>query len=434
MGFFDRFRRKGRPRKEPKRETLAFPRGLGSGRRLGNRKGYTAPKLTPANLRYFSHTPFARRAINAIKDPVSMLDWEVVPVPDAKGGRHLDQKIQVLTDCLERPNNDDSFRTLMEQAVEDFLVVSAGAIEQQIGGDAVRPLWMWPVDGQSIKLFAGWAGGRDEARYLQTVGNTHLSVEEGRPLRNDELIYIRPNPTTASPYGYGPLEVAFRTISRQLGAAEYAGNVASNAVPPHLLWLEGLDDNTLRAFREYWRDEIEGQGQTPIVGGEKEPKAVALHGGDDSALYLKWQEFLIRTIAASFNISPQNLGLESDVNRNTSETAEDRDWAQAIVPTARLFESHLTRETIQGRMGEPLLRFRFTGLQRKDEKAEAERFSLYYKNNAITPNEQRARLGEPPLESQWADMTYTDTQVAVAAARGVQKLEDKQLQEDDTNV
>jgi len=434
MGLFDRFRRKGRRRKEPERETMAFPRGSRFGHMGNGRKGYTAPKLTPANLRYFSHTPFARRAINAIKNPVSMLEWEIVPVQDAKGGRHLDQKIQTLTDCFERPNNDDSFRTLVEQVCEDILAVSAGAIEQQIGGNDARPLWMWPVDGQSIKIFAGWAGGRDEARYLQAIGNSHLSVEEGRPLRNDELIYIRPNPSTASPYGYGPLEVAFRSISRQLGAAEYAGNVASNAVPPHMIWLQGQGSDTLRQFREYWRDEIEGQGQTPIIGGDKEAKAVDLHGGDDSALYLKWQEFLIREIAAAFDISPQNLNLEADVNRNTSETAEDRDWAQAIVPMATQIEAHLTREAIHGRMGEPLLQFKFKGLERQDEKAEAERFQIYYQNNAVTPNEQRARLGQPPIESQWADMTYADVKIAQAAARGVKVLEDKQLQEDNDNV
>jgi hypothetical protein len=29
-------------------------------------------------------------------------------------------------------------------------------------------------------------------------------------LRDDEIIYIRPNPSTATPFGLGPLEVALR--------------------------------------------------------------------------------------------------------------------------------------------------------------------------------------------------------------------------------
>jgi hypothetical protein len=43
---------------------------------------------------------------------------------------------------------------------------------------------------------------------------------------------------------------------------------------------------------------------------------------------------------------PQNLGVERDLNRNTSETSEDRDREQAIKPYAHLLESHLTREAL----------------------------------------------------------------------------------------
>jgi hypothetical protein len=50
-------------------------------------------------------------------------------------------------------------------------------------------------------------------------------------LRNDELIYIRPNPSTATSFGHGPLEVEFNTASRIPGVGEFAGDVASNARP-----------------------------------------------------------------------------------------------------------------------------------------------------------------------------------------------------------
>jgi hypothetical protein len=47
---------------------------------IRNNKWRYLYKPTPRNLRYFSHAPFARRAINAIKNPIKMLDWEITPL------------------------------------------------------------------------------------------------------------------------------------------------------------------------------------------------------------------------------------------------------------------------------------------------------------------------------------------------------------------
>jgi len=44
-------------------------------------------------------------------------------------------------------------RTLFEQVVEDILL-GAGAIEQQLSGDPMRPLWMWPVAASMLEGMA----------------------------------------------------------------------------------------------------------------------------------------------------------------------------------------------------------------------------------------------------------------------------------------
>src|SRR5262249_25075471 len=145
------------------------------------------------------------------------------------------------------------------------LMLGAGAIEMQVGGDKLRPLWLYPVDALSIQIYAGWAGNRDEAKYCQVPGYGMLAVGGGVDLRADELIYIAPNPSTAHPFGCGPLEIAFTTVSRLLGVGEYAGNVATNARPTTLLNLGTVNDAQLQAFRSYWTNEIEGQGKMPIL-------------------------------------------------------------------------------------------------------------------------------------------------------------------------
>lgn len=438
MGLLDYFkgRRPGRRRQEPPRDTIAFPNLLRQGASQTTRR--IAYKPTPRNLRWFSLNPYARRAINAIKNPIAMLEWEVVPADGVKLNAELERQIEIASYCIDHPNGDDSARTLFEQVVEDILL-GAGAIEMQVSGDEARPLWMWPVDGLTIQIFPGWAGGRNEARYVQIVGyGNFVGNGSGQQvlLRNDELMYIRPNPSSATPFGHGPLEIAFNTVSRILGVGEFAGNVASNARPSIALDLgEGATDEILGAFRQYWRNEVEGQGQMPIWGMQaigtdgksRGPSVLRLYPEGDKGLYLEYQEFLIREIAAAFDLSPQNLGIERDVNRNTSETAEDRDRRQAIKPVAHLLASHLTREAIHGRLGFSQLEFRFKGIEAEDELSLAKVFEAEYRSNAITPNEYREARGMPPSENEFSDMLAADVEIAKNAARGAAVVDDKQL-------
>ncbi len=410
----------GRPRHLPERETDLYPRLIGLGVIPGVNAHQPLIKMQPATLRYFSRTPHARRAINAVKNPIAMLDWEIVPKDKKTKEGLLKAQCDAVTESFRNPNQDDSFRTFVEQIVEDILVAGAGAAETQVGGMPLRPLWMWPTDGMSIQIFPMWSGDKNEARYLQTLGFGNVSMIQGVQLRNDELMYIRPNPSTATPYGYGALEIAFQTISRKLGVAEYAGKLTANATPENLLAFKGYDVNALQTLRTWWRNEVEGQGQAPIVG-QSEKDGIQVHklrGSDDKALYLEYQEFLIREIAAAFDLSPQNLGLEADVNRNTSETAEDRDWDQAIKPMADLLAAHFNRDCIAGLLGFSQIEFRWKGLDREDEKATADIFAVYYENNTITPNEQREKLGMQPSKSKWADLNYADVQVEIAKDKG----------------
>ena len=417
----------GRRRHEPTRDTQIYPRLMQvlSGQRIDKKQPVYKP--TPWNLRAFARTPYARRAINAIKGPIAQLDWEVVPKDGVEMNSELQRQCEIVTRCLRSPNLEDSWRSLVERVMEDILS-GAGAIEQQLSGDKERPLWLYPVDGLSIQLYPAWSGDPKEAKYSQVPGYGILSGGGfGIDLRADELMYIIPNPTTSHPFGTGPLEVAFMTISRMVAVGEYAGNLASNARPNLILSLGKADQAGLDAFRSYWTNEIEGQGKMPIIAGSEDIKAINLTAEGDKALYLAWQEFLKSEIATAFDLSPQNLGVERDVNRNTAEVAEDRDWDHAIKPYAALLASHINREAIEGLLGFSQIQFRFVGLDREDEKATAEIYKTYYESNAITPNEQREKLGLPPLDCEWGDMTYADVQIAISAARGAAKVEDSEL-------
>lgn len=426
MGIFNDIRLwAARRRYQPERDSLAYPKLISL---MGQNRTLGTPKPTPTNLRYFSRTIYARRAINRIKDAIVALPWQVVADSKASSAQ---QQAETVAKCLDNPNLADSFRTLLEQVIEDALVTGSGVMEQAVSPDAARPIWLWPVDATTIRPVVKWDGNPKAVRFLQALGYTGgsiLSEISAKQLKAEEIVYLRLNPSTESPYGYGPLEIAYDSISWKLGVGRYSANAASNAQPQNLIYPGQIQTEAeILAFRAYWRNEVEGQGQTPIIGGPNKPEVIRLHAGTDDALYLKWQEFLIREIATGFNLSPQSLGVERDVNRNTSETAEDRDWESAIKPVAQLIEAHINRDVLWARHGLYNLRFQFDGLDREDEMARADIFTKEYQSNATTPNEYRASRGLEPLKSRWADLTYADMQVAMKAAQGAKEVDDPDI-------
>jgi hypothetical protein len=395
-----------------KRHTEALPgwNQFGS----GNAKT-PIPKPTPWNLRRFAESPIPRRAINAIKDPVAALKWEIRPLEDVPALPDQARRIKAARYSFSHPNRDDSWRSFSEQVIEDVLTAACGAIELGRSTNPDRPLWLWPVDGLSIQLFPGWTGDTREARYAQATGFSSANIL----LRNDELMYIKTNPRTSTPFGLGPLEVAFSTINHLLGATNTAAKTASNQQPQGILDLgEGVSEPQVTAFRSYWRHEVEGRGITPIIGGQKQPQFIRLFKGDDSDMRLEWQNFLIRVIAASFNLSPLALGLERDVNRSTAEVMGDKDHQHAVKPMANLLAEHLTREALHRKLGWTDLGFFWVDLDREDDEQQGRIMGAYVDRDVLTPDEVRQKLGLPALPGGWGGMVRTQRAILIAQAAG----------------
>jgi hypothetical protein len=362
------------------------------------------PKPTPPNLRRFAETPVARRAINVIKDRIVGMRWRIQP----RRGRSVEQiadglkRIELLTENFETPNTDDSFRSLIEQVLEDVIVGGFGAIEigvnpgwdlasVDVRSEPKLPLIMWPVDGATIRIMTDWNGSPDSPRYAQVTG---LYGAEGQIVLNDnELSYIRLNPRTHTPFGLGRVEVAFETINAFLGAYRYAGRLASNSVVQYALWLQGLTPAHHERLIRWWQDEIEGTGRVPIISAETKPEVLRFGAGTDADLRLAWQEFLLRIIANAFDLPAVFLGLEQDVNRSTAAEMTEMAFRSAIVPTARLMAEYLTRDVIGKRLGWTDLEFVFTDVDAQDEMEQAQIDEILLRSGVVTVNEVRRARG-----------------------------------------
>ena|SRR5271165_2289337 len=393
---------------ETARRTVPLPSILTSGAPTLMRAG-VMPKPTPGNLRRFAEMPVARRAINIVKDRVAGMQWRIEPRrgrfgsshPVAKNGGQgghpntVEERIAVLTENFEAPNPEDSFRSMIEQVLEDVLVGGFGAIELDLTGDERRPLVLWPVDGASIRIKSDWDGNPASPRYVQATGQFAPNAEI--TLADEELAYIRLNPRTHTPFGLGKLEVAFETIHEFLGAHRYAARLASNTVVQYALWLQNLTPQHHERLIRWWQDEIEGTGKVPILSVESKPEVLRFGAGTDADLRLQWQEFLIRIIADAFDLPPMMLGLERDVNRNTATTQSDDAFRTAVVPVARLIAEHLTRDVISKRLGWNDLQFVFTDVDAPNELEQAQIQQILVGCGVLTVNEVRQMKGLPPL-------------------------------------
>ncbi len=351
------------------------------------------PKPTPVNLRKFAETPVPRRAINFIKDRIASMDWQVklkrgygsADVPDAAA------KMLALRRCLEEPNESDSFRTLAEQVLEDAIVGGFGAIEMEATGDDARPFELWPVDGATIRVDARWNGDPEVPRYAQQTGR--MGLEALIPLRDDELIYLRTNPRTHTPFGLGRLEVAFETVNQFLSANRYAGKLASNSVVQFALWLNEVTPQQHERLIRWWQDEIEGTGRVPLLSCEQKPEVLKFNGGTDADLRLLWQEFLIRMIANAFDIPPMMLGLSTGLNRSTASELAEEAFQTAIVPTAKQFAEYITRDLFAKKLGWREFEFVFNDLEARDDMEEVQIQTELIKAGVLTVDEVRAMRG-----------------------------------------
>ena len=214
-------------RKGPERETFAYPvlNSMGFGGRQPLQR--TLPKISPWSLRRFSEYPPARRAINAIKLPILDLPFSI-SLKKPVGARRYDAdpepteeqhaRIAAATDMLVRPNNEYTGREFLELLLEDLLVLGGGVFEDQQNRSDTRPLLLWAVDSQSVRVNVQWTPGSKEFRYSQGRGYLFgaAGTTDDVKLQDDELCYIKLNSRTSTPFGLGYLEVAFSCYSADM--------------------------------------------------------------------------------------------------------------------------------------------------------------------------------------------------------------------------
>lgn len=365
-------------------------------------------KAVPYNLRRLSRTPVPRRAMNMIKGAMISQPWDIraiddVPVHDTD---EQEDRIKIAKRTFQHPNMQDSFQTFIEMGLEDMLVLGTFVAEMATTLDPERPIKMWAVNVESIRIFPAWseATSQDMPHYAQMTG---LKGERGAILfYDDEMMYVKDNPSTDSPFGLGKMEVGFQSINDFLGVQGMSGRAGTDQVHKTFLWWEApQNDAHIQIIRRHIQNDLEGQAKLSLIHGAKKPEVIEVTPVTQDDLLLQWQELLIRMIANAFDMSAMALGIEHDINRAVGEVLSDKDFRTAVVPMAKRLQDAFTRKILHNRLGWNDLEFVFLNLDDPDTQTKIDMFGRLYQMNAVTPNQVLVKLNMPKLDSPLADLT-----------------------------
>jgi hypothetical protein len=384
---------------------------------------------SPYNLRRMSRTPVPRRAINLIKGALIAQPWDIRPIEntapiDNESEDDQKERVHIGKKVFTHPNHSDSFQTYMEQGTEDMCILGAFVGELRLTYDPERPLKMWPVNVESIRIFPAWSETTlDMPHYAQMTG---LKGERGAVLfYDDEMLYIRDNPSTDNPFGLGKMEVAFMSVNSFLGIQDMSGRAGADQVHKTFLWWEQpQSDSAYQIVRRHIQNELEGQAKISIIGGMKKPEVVEVTPVTEEDLLLNWQELLIRMIANGFDMSAMALGVEHDINRAVGEVLDDKDFRSAVVPMAKRLQEAFTRKILHDKLGWYDLEFIFLNLDDPDAQTKIDMYARMYSCNSIVPNEIRRGMNLKPLDPEthpFAELTQFECMLI-----NIQAMEDTQ--------
>ncbi len=366
----------------------------------------------PASLlRSWSRTnEWVRIAINRRKRQISQAQWHVVRTDDPSAPANP-KVVNAVMALLRTPNpRRESFRTILDQVLEDVLVIDSGCIEKVrlLGrGDGSGSIaQVHAVDGATIVPDALWDGSDPKAIRYRQVLNGRIVAE----WTNDDMIYIMATPTTYSSVGWSPVETAVRSIESDLYGDDFDYQMLQQTQPGGIIDVGNVPDAKVAEFREYWAAEIEGRRAIAIIGGGD-----AENGGRSAAFIPmsykpddlgreKYRVWVATKIAAAFELDLGVFNLTANLHKDTGghQQALTDEGHRSL---GALIEEFLTTELVMEFDENHGLRI--ADLNARDAMDQADLDAKHIAMGALVPNEIRVRNG---LENvPWGDVPFIPT-------------------------
>ncbi|MCK4547658.1 MAG: phage portal protein, partial [Candidatus Eisenbacteria sp.] len=398
-----------------------------------------------------------RVAIEYRKTQMRMAKWRVVLVDEkAEPTDEQTKKMKEIEGLLKRKNrNKDTLSRTLEKAVDDTLVLDAGAIQivpSVVGGFGE----FVAMDGATIRPLLDRKGVLDKKTpYLQMLnhevlgrfGPIGMPAQPKGKLKKPSLLYIMQNPTThisMAGYGVSTVEMLITAVTALVHGARFnADYFYGPKIPEGLLYLGSAatqEDTTY--FRYFWEHEMLNGWSLPIMGGgyrpdithaPTPPQFVPFHRSPKDMQFHEYLGWLTRLVCAAFQIPLKEIGLADHQQQGgalfqaSDQPARDTSTDFGLKPLLTLVAGEVT-DVVQHFWGDEF-KFEFNLDHKKDDTASAGRAKTltdagYFYATLWSENEKRNLAGLDPLdERQWQEIEQIKEkakQEALQAQQGAQ--------------
>lgn len=171
-------------------------------------------------------------------------------------------------------------------------------------------------------------------KYVEVSGDNRTLAVFG----DEDMIFRNFNPQNFPDllgYCYSPLELAIINITNHLNVENYNANFFTHGYAARgVLHLKGtVTQSQLIAFRRQFYNTINGvqnAWRTPIIAGLDEVDWIPMAGSNREMEYINFNNHLLRTICAQFQIDPMELGLDYLVSATGRATSGSESNKQKI--------------------------------------------------------------------------------------------------------
>jgi hypothetical protein len=377
-----------------------------------------------------------RDALIAGEDPASSprvrgFFENVLAAHDAVAQSHI-AEVQKL---FKRPNETEtSFRSLLDLVIDDITLYDAGILIKNPTLDG-RIGELYHLPGEEIRIYR--AKDRSTPRPPHVAYDWTVNAQTRAFFNNDELTYMMVN-CQKNGYGMSPVEVLIEQMIGAIYADAYLVDAFANNNMPYFVFDLGpnIDEGERRAAETRWDERVsKGQHRGLFLANKDGVKGfmpIPAAQDKDSTTIDKLKFWANRKTAA-FGLSLNDIGFTEDLHRTTSETQADLTQSRGIESNARVVEEYLNGEVVCGWMwvrddpedpnsfaGKSVpcfpyrdVMFEFQTSKAEDRLKKAEELLSQVKAGAISINEVRREMGQPPVPGGDVHVCFEGTPIKI---------------------
>lgn len=317
-----------------------------------------------------------------------------------------------ILEWLQRPNQNQEWVDFAKSCVFDLMVHGALALYKEEMGGKIENLYVLP-GGTVYPLQHERVGGA--TAYVQTLMTLDPII-----LYQDELVYLPYIPSSASAYGFVPLDALVNKTAESLLFDRLMAEQADGTKPPEKIMIfgeqvpfgdfKGMENFASMPLRKEEQSRIEHivnearHNAVRVLSGFGQPFVLDLSRENTMGIQMQRQEAILKDIALVFNMSNMEVNLsggDGTSGRNTSESQAEIENAKGTRPITKALESRFNTQIIPFRFG-PGYKLEF--LTGESETEEHQTTAAKMQTGIYAVNEIRIEKGLDPFNDPQFDL------------------------------